>query len=112
MLRRDRQSLNFVEVIKRVTRKFRAVTAPLDWVEFAVFVLVAVATAALVIWAFLVGAIDGLRQRDWLKVSVSLLPLLLLAVGVINLARTQRVNWTLFTFLAIVGGLAFYFIYF
>lgn len=100
-----------IEAAKKAIHVFRKATAPLDWLEFGVFVLVALGVAGLIVWAFMSAVVEGIKTQDWLKAFISLIPLLLLAFAVIRSVVMQALNWILIVFVAIVSGIAFYFIY-
>jgi len=104
--------MKFIEAAKKAVHVFRTATAPLDWLEFGVFVLVAIGVAVLIIWAFIVAVVVGVKDRDWVKAGISLIPLVVLAFAIIRSVLRWTVDWMLVVFLGIVSGIAFYFIYF
>jgi hypothetical protein len=99
------------EAAKKLIRVFRVVTAPLDWLEFAAFVVVALGVTILIVWTFGVAFIDEVRRGDWVRATISLIPLLLLTSAVIRSVISKSVHWILIVFMVIVSAFAFYLLY-
>ena len=95
----------------RFVRAFRTATAPLDWLEFAVFVVVALGVGLLIVWTFTMALIDELRRGDWLRAAFSLGPLILLAWAVTRSVLARRIHWMLMVFVAAISLIAFYLLF-
>lgn len=104
--------MTLIEGTKRALRLFRKLTAPLDRLEFAAFLVAAIAGAGILMWAFVEGTIEGAKQGDWPRFLLSVAPIVVFFWGVVSAVLTRRLNWVTISFVALTSAIAFYFLYF